>query len=403
VKRDITTRILFLAPLLFAPSFVRAQSLIIPQIADGGAWQTTLVLTNTSASPASASLSFFEEISVGTTQAWNLQFLEVSNTQNLSIPAGATIILHTQDNPSASTNTGWAQMQSSTAVSAYAIFTQHVPGRQDQDGTAPAAPAASRILVPFDNSNGFVTTIAIANTTAVSENISVNLLPNSGVISSPSPITLPGQGHAAFALPTQFAATNGISGTLEFYIANGSFSILALRFNPTGAFTAAPVYSETGPPVIGSNPGGTLPQFNMIVIHASPSSVSPSPNVPPYPELGITQILVFVPVADGIYAGGTVQGVILSPSGNGATAGQYAAGWGKVTVSGQTLTFTGLEVSGSTMADNSGNLAQITSGSLTVTLSPQAVTSSGSVTGSLNLVSTVATVSGPFTGTYVAQ
>jgi hypothetical protein len=40
---------------------------------------------------------------------------------------------------------------------------------------------------------------------------------------------------------------------------------------------------------------------------------------------------------------------------------------------------------------------------LTVTLTPQVVASSGTVKGSMTLVSTLATVSGTFTGTYSAQ
>ena len=82
---------------------------------------------------------------------------------------------------------------------------------------------------------------------------------------------------------------------------------------------------------------------------------------------------------------------------------QYAAGWSGVSVSGQTLTFDGLDVSASTMEGVNGDIADITSGTLSVTLYPQPVSTSGTVTGSMTLVSTVATVSGSFTGTYVAQ
>ncbi|MBV9505227.1 MAG: hypothetical protein JO323_09520 [Acidobacteriia bacterium] len=46
-----------------------AQTLIIPQIADGGGWQTTLVLTNTSAVTVSASLNFYQETNGGATQS----------------------------------------------------------------------------------------------------------------------------------------------------------------------------------------------------------------------------------------------------------------------------------------------------------------------------------------------
>lgn len=255
VRRQLFCRLLLLVAAVCAPYLAEAQSLIIPQIADGGGWQTELVATNTTTSPAQVSLTFFEQTTAGATQPWNLSFLEQVNPQNISLPAASTIYLHTP-NTAATVSQGWAALQAPAGVVAYAIFTLFVPGRQNQDGTAPAAASASRILVPFDNTNGFVTSIAIANPTSQSESVTVGFQPSSGTSSQLAPIMLPAQGQMAFALPQQFAATNQQSGLLEFYSAAGSIAILALRFNPTGAFTAAPVYTESGPPIIG---GGGSP------------------------------------------------------------------------------------------------------------------------------------------------
>jgi hypothetical protein len=237
------------ALLLFVLSFGQAQSLIIPQIADGGGWQTTIVVTNTTASATSASLSFSQDVGGGATQNWNLPFLEGGSTQNLNLPAGGTMFLHTPGTAAATTS-GWAQVQAPAAVVAYAIFTLRVPGRQNQDGTAAASQGVSRILMPYDNTSNFVTSMAIVNTTSASESVSVGIQPSSGASSQPTAINLPAQGHMAFAVPQQFSTTGGQSGLLEFYGASGSFSILALRFNPTGAFTTAQVYLETGPPIV---------------------------------------------------------------------------------------------------------------------------------------------------------
>jgi hypothetical protein len=239
---------------LFVLSFGQAQSLIIPQIADGGGWQTTIVVTNTTTSATSASLSFSQDAGGGATQSWNLPFLEGGSTQNLSLPAGGTLFLHTPGTASA-TAQGWAQVQAPAAVVAYAIFTLRVPGRQNQDGTAPASQGVSRILMPYDNTNNFVTSMAIVNTTSASESIAVGIQPSSGASSQPPAINLPAQGHMAFAVPQQFSTTSGQSGLLEFYSASGSFSILALRFNPTGAFTTAQVYLENGPPIVAPGAG----------------------------------------------------------------------------------------------------------------------------------------------------
>lgn len=400
MRKDFS-RFMIMPMFLFALSIGQGQTLI-PQIADGGGWQTTLVLTNTSATSATASLSFFQDLGSGATQAWNPPFLEVSSTQNLTLPAGGTLFLHTSGTAGATT-AGWAQMTAGSSVAAYAIFTERVAGRQDQDATAAAAASATRVLVPFDNTNGFLTSIAIANPTAASESISVGIQPASGAVSFPAAITLPAQGHTAFTMPQQFSTSSGQTGLLELAPVSGSISVVALRFNPSNAFTAIPVYPETGPPLIvttGSG-GGTLPMFNQIIIHATGVPDTALPGAPVVPELGITQILVSLPLANGTYAVGTIQG-----SGYGTAAPsivQYSASWSSVTVSGQTLTFNGLQASASPVEDNTGAIADFTLGTLTVTLSPQGTTSSGTVTGTMNMVSPLAVFNGAFTGTYTAQ
>ena len=159
------------------------------------------------------------------------------------------MFLHTPGT-AGSLSEGWAQLQAAPAISAYAIFTETVPGRQNQDGTALAAPSVSRMLVPFDNSNGLVSSIAIVNTTSVAESVTVAVQPGSSAAAQLSPITLPANGYVAFTVPQQFSSTASRNGLLEFSTSTGSFSLIALRFNPTGAFTASPVFAESGSPVI---------------------------------------------------------------------------------------------------------------------------------------------------------
>lgn len=244
---------------LAAAALAQPQTSIIPQIADGGAWQTTIVITNTLSSGASASLSFYKETSGGATEGWNLPFLEGS-TQTLPLPGGATIFLHTMGTDS-TTSAGWGQMIATGGVSAYAIFTQRIPGRTDQDGTAPAGASASHLVMPFDNTGGFASTIALVNPTATGETVSVNIQMDSGAISKTS-IDIPAQGHAAFPLAQQFPNISGHSGLIEFVGSSSrasfsTFSVIGLRFNPTGGFTTLPVFlSQSGAPIIGGSTGG---------------------------------------------------------------------------------------------------------------------------------------------------
>ena len=192
--RSTLIHLLMMFPLTL--SLGHAQTQIIPQVADGGAWQTTLVLTNTGATSATASLTFFQSNGNGdgTTQSWNLPFQETSSAQTLSLPAASTTFLHTLGT-AANLTEGWGQLQAGANVVAYAIFTQTVLGRQNQDGTAPAAAAASRILVPFNNTSGFATSIAIANSSTVSESIAVAVQPASGAAAQLSSISLPAGGY----------------------------------------------------------------------------------------------------------------------------------------------------------------------------------------------------------------
>jgi hypothetical protein len=256
MKQITTGRSLFMAAFLFALSVAQAQTTsVIPQVVDGGSWLTTIAVTNTGAATANASLTFFQELAGATTGAtlpWSLSFAEMNTVQPqaLVLPAGTTLFLHTLGTALATT-IGWGQLSQtdpSAPVVAYAIFTQLVPGRSDQQGTAAAAPAVNRILVPFDNTNGAVTSIAIANPTSFNEDISVGLR-TANATSQASGITLPSQGHISFDLPSEFPGSAAVTGLAEFYSASGSFSMLALKFT-SGAFTTAPVYPVAGPPVI---------------------------------------------------------------------------------------------------------------------------------------------------------
>jgi hypothetical protein len=243
------------AAFLWAFSVAQAQSSIISQVVDGGAWLTTIGVTNISSSQTVASLAFFQETGGGSTSSWNLA-LQEGSAQAIVVQPGSTVFLHTLGT-AAATTVGYGQLTeigSSGSLAAYAIFT--LRGAQLLNGTAPASPAVSRILVPFDNANGAATSMAVVNPTSSSVTINVGVRVGS-TTSQPTAITLPANGHKSFDFPTQFgAAVANQSGLAEFYSPSGTFSILALRFQ-SGAFTTAPVYNVTGPPLIASASSGS--------------------------------------------------------------------------------------------------------------------------------------------------
>jgi hypothetical protein len=251
---------------------VVGQSLTIPHIVDGAGWQSTIVLTNMSANAASATLVFHKETGGGNTGPWTPTFQEVVSTSGLTMAGGSTLFLHTTGKASDPLSQGWAELNADAGVTGYVVFTIRVPGRQDQEGTAPAATASNRILVPYDDSNGFVTGIAVTNPTGSAQTLSVGFRTTSGGVAVNTLPAIPAGGHMSFVLSQQFPVINGHEGLAEFYSSSGNVSMIALRFNPTSSFTAAPVYAQTGAPLItaSSDP-------------YDPTMPDPNPNPYPYP------------------------------------------------------------------------------------------------------------------------
>jgi hypothetical protein len=245
-------RTLILAPFL-AANFLSAQGLVISQIADGGDWGSTLALTNTTTSSAAVSLTFYKDTTDGATEPWTPTFLENVSITALQLPAASTTFLHTPGT-AATVSQGRAELSAPAGVEAYVIYTYRTSGRA-QDATAPAIAPTSRVLVPFDNTSNLATALAVVNPNPTGETISVTFKTSDGSVTQSSLPNLPANGQMAFVMPTQFPGTSGQSGLAEFYTTSGTLSIIALRANPTGAFTSAPVYPETGATVISTSGG----------------------------------------------------------------------------------------------------------------------------------------------------
>lgn len=155
-----------------------------------------------------------------------------------------------------SATVGWGEVLwatgSGAVIFAYSVFTQRVPGRGAQEETAEAIPLIDgRYLVPFDDTGGAVTAIAIANASnsVVSQSVSVGVRTADGGVTQLPPITVPTLGHMSFAFPAQFPSTANQRGLAEFATDSLGIAIIALQFD-AGAFTTVPVYAVSGPPII---------------------------------------------------------------------------------------------------------------------------------------------------------
>jgi hypothetical protein len=355
---------------------------ILPQIADGGNWRTAVMIVNTTASAGTVSLSFFQAVAAGNTIPWNPPFVEGSSTQNLAVPAGGTVFLHTLGT-AALLSQGWGQVNASPGIFAYAIYTYGgIPGRPDQDGTSPAAAAATRILVPYDNRDGFVSSMAIVNPTTSPESVFVSFQNDDGTITlNTLTAPLPANGQLTFTIPQQFPITAGRRGLAEFYVfAGGGLAISAFRFNPTLALTSIPVVLAAGPPIIGAAPPPASLVGKRFVIDGTMVVAG---------QTVIVQIQA-TPVGGGAYS------VLLSQ-----LAPQFPVyvtfsfGGTIATLVDNTITFSGPTVGG--IFNNLNTLYTISSASLTLTVASAQV--GGAVSGNTTFTSGAGSISGTITGT----
>lgn len=216
----------------------------LPQIADGGdsatAFRTSITLVNNDSTQATVKLRFWRDAGNNSAVAWPLQFQNGLDPTNVTIAPGASVTLETTG-ASPTVQSGWAEILSGQWVTGFAVFRQIVPGRPDQEAAVPINVATpGRTIMPFDNTGGFTTTVAVANMSADVASI-VNFtfrdLQGQRIVQVQLP-EIPPNGHAAFRLVDLNGIVDGKKGSLEISAIAGEMSVMGLRFASSGAYTS---------------------------------------------------------------------------------------------------------------------------------------------------------------------
>jgi hypothetical protein len=136
-------------------------------------------------------------------------------------------------------------------VDGFAIF-HLIPGAQEAVVPLETRNASSYLLA-FDNTNGVVLAVAVANVSSQAANIPVIVRDSTGVQIATGTIALPGNGHKAFVLSDAangFPVTANTTGTVEFDTPlGGQISVLGIRTTPLGAsktITTVPALANVG-------------------------------------------------------------------------------------------------------------------------------------------------------------
>jgi hypothetical protein len=218
------------------------------QIAVGGAWKTTLTLFNLAPVQNPIRVAFRGDdgrpltlpltiVQRGASQAASASALD------RTLEPGATLLVESEAPGSSATLVGWAEIISSGPVAGFAIFRQRSVDGRDAEGTAPLETnRSSRLVLPFDNSAGFVTGVALVNLSAEAVIINATIRDDNGAQIDLQAVALPPMGHTSFSVADRFSITRGRRGIIDFQnTGGGAVAGLGLRFSPLGSFTSIPI------------------------------------------------------------------------------------------------------------------------------------------------------------------
>ncbi len=222
----------------------------LAQIASGGGWTTIITLVNNSTSTAQVQLNFYDLN--GNPLALPLSFPQQASsvpgspvtTLVQTINPMATLIIQTTGPATQNTLVGWAELLSNANVGANAVFQQVEPGSLQEAVVPLETRNPNSFIIPYNNANGFTTTVAIANVATQTANINVIVRDDTGATLQTSTLTLSPLGHTDFALPANYPVTSQRLGTVQFQTpSGGQITVLGLRF-VGAAFTTVPAMVE---------------------------------------------------------------------------------------------------------------------------------------------------------------
>jgi hypothetical protein len=217
---------------------------VLSHIAAGGGWTTVITLVNNSQASVPVTVSLYNDdgsalsLPVTITQQGTSQTTTTSSVA-ATINGKESFFISAGDGMPA-TSVGWADVDSGGTLGGYAIFRQTPQSGSPSEGTVPLQTQfPSTITLPYDDSTGFAMGVALASLSTASANVTATVWDDSGNQLGTQSLTIAGNGHMSFVLPTQIPLTVGRRGIVQFQ-SSGGLAGLGLRFSPFGTFTSVP-------------------------------------------------------------------------------------------------------------------------------------------------------------------
>ncbi len=229
---------------------------VLAQVAAGAGWSTEMYLVNTSATIYESAMLTFRN-NLGTQLTMPLTILQQGLSQsvtvsswNFTLAPNTTVVVQTATPLSGALAEGWADVFTTGGVGSFAIFSQTLPNGVVAEGTSSSGGQFPNSLVlPYDNTNGFVTTAGLVNLSTFPSTITATIWDQNGNQLGTQTLSIATLAHMAFAVPTLFPVTAGKRGSVVFASSNTDIGLagLGLSFSPLtgGSFTSVPLLPAT--------------------------------------------------------------------------------------------------------------------------------------------------------------
>ncbi len=211
-----------------------SSGLRIGQVVDGGGWTTLFAILNLDATSVNYSFNFWGDAG----GAWAIPMLNGAPGVVVGTLAPGSVAYAQTQGVAAAATQGWAEIASSGRIGVEAIFKYSPTATLNSQGTFNAIPSGGSIYMPYDNTAGYTTGVAVANTNATQAlQVTLTIVTDTGSASSQT-INLAPHAHTAFVLSTQYPGTAGTRGSIRFTAPTADITVSGFRYTPSLSFTS---------------------------------------------------------------------------------------------------------------------------------------------------------------------
>jgi len=219
---------------------------VFAHIAAGAGWKTSFTLMNLAPTESPARLVFWNDdggqLELPIEFPVNPQLSPMSAAAaDVIISSKGVVIVEAATSSQDPVRVGWAQLQAPVGVVGWATFGRRFDNGAGVEAVVPMATRSTASMVlPFDNSNGFSTGVALVNESETSSaNVLLTFRNVDGQPLHTDMLSLALRGHRSFSIPETYPNLAGFIGSVELKnLSGGAISGLGLRFSQSGSITS---------------------------------------------------------------------------------------------------------------------------------------------------------------------